>query len=464
MNPNKPRASAAIFEVLKGKVIFCLRYWPFYVIVVTLLVFVACYSPSQRMVDNYSQLSDQHSPVQALKSYPLIALCSLLPWFQATAVKLVFLLFYHLWILLVGVGCLFLVRALDSSSTRYRWIVFILPMTMLNSYTAFTVIRTDLALYANLLFLLGLSTYLISKRIKSVWIFIGSILLILNALSYRSNALVLLPFLVCYMTPLLPKFVKMGRWRQIFLSVLLIIVVFLIQSVLPVDREYPIRVLMKSDILCTQLLAKENTEDQSKEEGVLFPLYWYGWNNDGKTKEEQFSDLCSQWKETINNHPREFVATRSINYLQFLFIGMLPESICNIIRKHYPDVKLPEPHMFIYHKLCGNMLVHEHYSDKSFNWKYFNWVPVSRVVFIINVFSVLTASFFILVMRHPPREIELRFVKSTSLMAVAYLLSFLVATPSPDIRFHLTSVMFGIFNMAILIIFGFNSHRRHKHV
>ena len=44
MNPNKPRASAAIFEVLKGKVIFCLRYWPFYVIVVTLLVFVACYS------------------------------------------------------------------------------------------------------------------------------------------------------------------------------------------------------------------------------------------------------------------------------------------------------------------------------------------------------------------------------------------------------------------------------------
>lgn len=226
MNPNKPRASAAIFEVLKGKVIFCLRYWPFYVIVVTLLVFVACYSPSQRMVDNYSQLSDQHSPVLALKSYPLIALCSLLPWFQATAVKLVFLLFYHLWILLVGVGCLFLVRALDSSSTRYRWIVFILPMTMLNSYTAFTVIRTDLALYANLLFLLGLSTYLISKRIKSVWIFIGSILLILNALSYRSNALVLLPFLVCYMTPLLPKFVKMGRWRQIFLSVLLIIVVF----------------------------------------------------------------------------------------------------------------------------------------------------------------------------------------------------------------------------------------------
>lgn len=93
MNPNKPRASAAIFEVLKGKVIFCLRYWPFYVIVVTLLVFVACYSPSQRMVDNYSQLSDQHSPVLALKSYPLIALCSLLPWFQATAVKLVFLLF-----------------------------------------------------------------------------------------------------------------------------------------------------------------------------------------------------------------------------------------------------------------------------------------------------------------------------------------------------------------------------------
>ena len=120
MNPNKPRASAAIFEVLKGKVIFCLRYWPFYVIVVTLLVFVACYSPSQRMVDNYSQLSDQHSPVLALKSYPLIALCS-------PAVKLVFLLFYHLWILLVGVGCLFLVRALDSSSTRYRWIVFYCP-------------------------------------------------------------------------------------------------------------------------------------------------------------------------------------------------------------------------------------------------------------------------------------------------------------------------------------------------
>lgn len=464
MNPNKSRAGEAIFEALKGKVTFCLRYWPFYVIVLTLLVFVVCYSPSQRMVDDYSQLSDQNSPVLALKSYPLIVLCSLLPWSQVIATKLVFLLFYHLWILLVGVGCLFLVRALDYSSIRYRWIVFVLPMTMLNSHTAFTVIRTDLALYANLLFLLGLSTYLMSKRIKSVWIFIGSLVLILNALSYRSNALVMLPFLVCYMTPLLPKSVRMGRWRQIFLSFLLIVIVFLIQSILPVSREYPIRVLIKSDILCTQLLAKENTEDQSKTGGVLFPLYWYGWSKDGETKEEQFSDLCSQWKETINNHPREFVAARSINYLQFLFIGMLPESICDIVRKYYPDVKLPDPHMFIYHELCGNLLVHGHYPDRCFKWECFNWVPVSRVIFIINMFSVLTALFFILIMRYPPRKIELRFMKWTSLMAVAYLFSFLVATPTSDIRFHLTSVMFGVFNMAILIILGINSCRCHNHI
>lgn len=185
--------------------------------------------------------------------------------------------------------------------------------------------------------------------------------------------------------------------------------------------------------------------------------HYIGYGNDENMKEK--------WLAEIKDSPSTFLSARSINYVQFLTLGCLPDFIRLRLQEKHPNVYFPGRFDFIEinkrfnfpHDYWENKKDKHPHSIREFkgwggilecglfnNHMYFRWASIADILAVLYCVTLvcLVRLFYFRVRRHSLTICQ-RLAMWCGVLEFCYLLSFLPFTPTPDFRYHFFSIVTG---------------------
>ena len=165
------------------------------------------------------------------------------------------------------------------------------------------------------------------------------------AVSYRKNALIIMPLLVWMCLSLYhPARLWRPLKRLIVCCIVAVVAAFPLSSsvlvpVLDLQEMHGEEVFQSSDYALMCMLKGKPIELQQIE-GTMHDdgryLFMQHYANFG-----QGDNIRKQWIAEIKDSPSTFLKVRSINFLQFMTIGCMPDFINEALQKRYPEVYFP---------------------------------------------------------------------------------------------------------------------------
>ena len=155
-------------------------------------------------------------------------------------------------------------------------------------------------------------------------------------ISYRKNAILILPALVYPVASIYNPLANRHMLIKVFVSTMIPVLISLplttniMLTPLGLKDSQGAKVFMASDIVCMRMI-------QGRDYGEFTPIS-HPQNNfiqTGYVPYQDIDDVKKAWINTIANDPSTFVKTRFINYIQFLTIACLPSSFAQYLRNKY---------------------------------------------------------------------------------------------------------------------------------
>lgn len=284
--------------------------------------------------------------------------------------------------------------------------------------------------------------------------------------SYRKNAVIIMPLLVWICLSLYQPAL---RWRPIkrfvISCVIAVAAAFPLSSsmlvpVLNLTERYGEEVYYSSDYAMMCMLKGKQIEleqiEGTKHDDNRY-LFMQFYRRFGQNK-----NMKEQWMAEIKDSPSTFLKVRSINFLQFMTIGCLPDFIRKPLQEHYPDIYFPGSDDFIEivrsfnfpHDYNKGLKIHRISEYRGWgglmekglfqNRLFFRWSVLASMLFVLYCVTLGCLIWLLsLRLRRKPLSITQRLALWCGLLEFGYLSSFLVFTPTPDYRYHFFSILTG---------------------
>ena len=292
------------------------------------------------------------------------------------------------------------------------------------------------------------------------------------AVSYRRNAVVIMPLLVWICLSLYTPALNWRPLKRLIVScVVAVVAAFPLSSsllvpVLDLGEMHGEEVFLSSDYALMRML-KGKPIELSEIDGI--------WHEDGKDSRRLFmqfyrrsgqsKDIKALWMAEIKDSPSTFLKVRGINFLQFLTIGCLPDFIREPLQEHYPDIYFPGAQDFRtitmgynnfpcdYEEVKGT-LIHTVKEFRGWNGLlecglfknniFFRWSVLAGFLFVLYCVTLGCLIWLLsLRLRRKKLSVTQQLALWCGLLEFCYLSSFLVFTPTPDYRYHFFSILTG---------------------
>ena len=369
-----------------------------------------------------------------------------------------------------------LLMMVNPTKTKCKYNFSILVCIILFVLTAgflLYVKNTDLLFCSTTLLLITIVTrkYVMGDKVGN-WTFFLLLIISMISVSYRKNSIVILPILIWAFLKTYKHGQNIKTLHRSFFTIaisLIIAVPFstsLLIPILQIEDSHGEEVFMSSDYACMRLLKGKNIELNDlagiKQDSMF--LFMQNYERFGTC-----NDMREKWIKEIKDSPKVFFIVRSINYLQFMTLGCIPDYIKTILETHYPHVYFPNEKDFCTmvdfinnpkQRFEGDKHIHHlcEFGNYSFLFKrslfnydlYFNWLYLSRIIVLLYFFSFL-CFIYNLIIRFKYSRIEKtkQLAIWFGLLEFSYLLSFAIFTPTPDYRYHLFSLLMAYLSIGV---------------
>ncbi len=358
----------------------------------------------------------------------------------------------------------------------------------------FRLVVADMGFFAHLFFLVALCFFAATRGAQLRWLFYLFLFLLWDVVTWRHQAVLLLPVFIWFFCRFHPKmchysWLRRGGVTACYSLILFASTQLLYYHILDGKRSYPQTVMMYSDIENISSMTKDGSfkEDFRREFGFTpyamtsDTLYmkkpyvlsqYYGFTSrEGRTAEvkaisykKAYDFLREHWVASIGDHPKEFLLARSVNYLHLMYSGIVPGFVKSYIARHYPHVEI--------HALGGvsfssprplSVLKERRQSGASYAYLIFKdrLVKSHLVALLIPVLHTLVflwlplSLLFSLLFQYRGRLGGALYGDSTllsmsqlcALSSIIYLLGFLPFTPTTDIRFTSPALILGLLSL-----------------
>lgn len=317
-------------------------------------------------------------------------------------------------------------------------------------------------LYFIALLLVAITSPLFFSRIRrsktnDLIIFLISSCIFLHLLSFRKNAILLIPFLVTYSVMMrYPQLPTRKLIYSFFVTSLLLPFFYATNHLLPARHTHPAIPMVVSDLKISAILRGEEDVNRrilkriglryKPHEETICPLSGVPGTFDalGKydalTAKEQWESLKSYYFESIKKHPKTMMIAKLIQIVQFCSDWYVPMGLRNLLHHHYGTCPPNSP------------LWESRFSTKETRITY-----ERIVVYLLTLIALL---FSIRSWHRDGRSLPLVISLATGGAAIIYFLSFLPVTPTPDFRYHSPSMLLGVFSILCTALYYIESYIR----
>ncbi|MGN0811580.1 MAG: hypothetical protein ACI4PY_08790 [Akkermansia muciniphila] len=341
--------------------------------------------------------------------------------------------------------CVFYINSVRASQSIF--VQFALGLSLMTA-AHYTSVYLDFFFLSTLLITFLICYYM--HEIKGRWIRVSLLItiafLVINMVNYRKNAILLAPvfFLYAY-----HQYWKMRCLKLFTLYVLYLIAMipFAISLFLPVKKAYPTNPMIESDLRIAAILRGEQelmrnklkycgfTDTEHPFRNSLSPIcvgdYMTGHNIDQSALLRLYSE---EWK----SNTKTMLTAKVIQIIEFYAAGYLPSPVQNALLSIYPALKNNNDAMK-FHRQGGRKL----------------WHMRMLLLFTLSWISVKTFSDI----RKVRNQTQSNLVWLVSTISVLYAASYLIVTPTPDMRYLTPSVVLG-FPAAVLYVSELLKRRR----
>lgn len=275
------------------------------------------------------------------------------------------------------------------------------------------------------------------KKLLSIVILI----LLFHLVSYRKNALLLVPFIIGYFI-YFTEYLKMSRllWKHLAwcacVLVFSLVSIKLLDNVLPVKKTYPMIPMMEADVRISSLLRGERSpywvlnmvrQNEAEEVENSLVAYWIG-----KRAAVPWSEFKDIYFHEWENHPDTMLMACLIQRAEFYMGNYGKQLMKPVVESCYPALASnPDAWKPIF---------------SNFGKKY-----ILRRLVIISLIPIMIIAY--LAYRRKILSSESTFaVMIFGVISLVYAFSFSIVTPTPDSRYLAPSIVLGWF--CILIMLG----------
>lgn len=287
---------------------------------------------------------------------------------------------------------------------------------------------------------LVLSLFLLFKynNVRNIYwkIVVGSILLCLlwHMVSYRKNAVVLLPLFFYGALMSWNLFEKMPVKRlivSVVVSIFFVLITFpMVSAFLPVIRQYPVIPMLASD---ERIILNLHGNQESKD--TIFNLpehskYTIAASAGGSIREATYKEMGQAYVQLCLNSPQDVLVARSVQIIQFYCGGNTPAVVKMLIERGYPAVSG--------NKAAWNKLKYQQPSDG---------MVVFRICIFVAGIIVLVCGIRVFFNMSSIEKYSLFSV----LVSLCYAMSFCICAPTPDARYLSCSVVIILASIVVLL-------------
>ena len=380
----------------------------------------------------------------SLFMYEGIVLKWVLQHFVGVSVSGVNVLYVFFWLFSILICSSMVILLLRLLSESRMWILFIPAFSALACY-GMSSISIGLDYYFLSLLWCEIIMILLHYHTRGGWkrtVYACLILLILFHLTaYRKNALLFVPVVIGYLMWTSAYVVRFVKYQKILIWGALVVIfsllsMKLIDSVLPVQKKYPLSPMMESDVRIASVLRGEESifwvndmvrqKGRSEAEGTMSA----GWVTiEPGVEWEHFKDVyIEEWRKNYDTMVTACIIQRVQFYLGDYGISWIRSEVEN----RYPAVKKNN-------KAWKNLFPRR-------GKKYI----AERVVLAITPLVVLMA--WMLNRRNKMASYACSFVVVSGVLSFIYACSFGVVTPTPDSRYLAPSIMLSILAFFVLLV------------
>lgn len=299
---------------------------------------------------------------------------------------------------------------------------------------------------------LSVLTCILARTTKRKWVRIVSLCILsitlINMVNYRKNAILIAPcFFIFAIHSLQNK--KIFKLCALYFLYIVTMIPFALSLVVPVKKTFPTNPMIESDIRIAAILRGEqltirkklkdcgfiDTEHYLKDSIAACSVgdYITGVNID---QEKLLNLYLEEWK----NHTSSMLVAKSIQVVEFYTAGVLPGILQKTLINTYPALKSNR----------NAMMFHAHQAKIV-------WIPRMALFILLSWISLCSLS----IQRKSKTSPDPVWLVST--ISVLYAASYLIVTPTPDMRYLTPSVVLG-FPAAVLYVSDLLKRRRQNTV
>lgn len=352
-------------------------------------------------------------------------------------------------LIILACFCVFYMNSVRSRQSIL--IQFSLGVSLMIS-ARYTSVYLDFFFLSTLLIAILICNYIHRIEAKQIRIFllIALTFLVINMVNYRKNAVLLAPifFLFAYHPYWKTPYLKLCALYVLYLFAML---PFATSLLLPVKKAYPTNPMIESDLRIAAILRGEQglmreklkccgfIDTEHPFQNSLSPVcvgdYMTGSNID------QIA-LLRLYSEEWRSNAKTMLTAKAIQIIEFYMAGYLPGPIQQALLRTYPALRSNDEAMK-FHRLGGRKL----------------W-PM-RMVLLFTLVWISVKTFNRGRKTNPQTNPHLIWLVST--ISVLYAASYLIVTPTPDLRYLTPSVVLG-FPAAVLYVSDLLKRRRQNTV
>lgn len=302
----------------------------------------------------------------------------------------------------------------------------------------------DIIFLACLCLTITIASYIRALQNKSVIakLFVWAIFLLclMHLVSFRKNSILIVPFILYW------GFVDYGlmvnRWVRMAVSVIISACLYIsVNNLIPAIESHPEKPMMISDLKNVDILrgkingnGNRYTPLLDKEHNSIAAGNLLSW-----TKDHSYEDLKKTYVSYWKKYPKEMLLASAIIRVQFFRQEHIPQFIKEVIGRHYPEIKK--------NKKVWVDEQPESYMPYTMLFKFRN------LIFIISCAFVLV--WFVIQKKICSQKVHL--AARGIIVAVVYMLSFLIVTPCCSHRYLVGSYVLCVWGLGLLFLIWLQS-------